>query len=87
VADLIGTLDPDDRASVKIVSHLLPTWYRKETFIHLVTSTTRTRESKVTTLIQNRPLTSRKTLTRKRMMDALFAGALSIGLVHVLTHL
>jgi hypothetical protein len=34
----------------KIQSHLLPTWYRKIIFMHLVISRTRARESKVTTL-------------------------------------
>jgi flavoprotein len=66
VADLIGTLDPEERARGKIVSHLLPTWYKKETFIHFITSRTRTRESKVTTLIQNRPPTSRKKINKKK---------------------
>jgi hypothetical protein len=71
----------------KIQSHLLPTWYGKRIFMHLVISRTRTRESKVTTLSQNRTLSSRRNLTRKRMKDALFAGALSTGLVRVLANL
>jgi hypothetical protein len=71
----------------KILSHLLPTWYRKRTFMHLVTSRIRTRESKVTTLSQNRPPTSRRKLTRKRIIDALFAGELSTRLVRVLANL
>jgi hypothetical protein len=42
VANLIGTLDVEERAigednSEKDPESSLPTWYRKETFMHLVT--------------------------------------------------
>jgi hypothetical protein len=91
-ADLIGTLDVEERARGKttmgkIQSHLLPTWYKKRIFMHLIISRTRTRESKVTTLSQNKTLSSRRNLTRKRMKGALFAGALSTRLVCVLVNL
>jgi hypothetical protein len=59
---------------------------QKKFFMHLVIPRTRTRESKVTTLNQNRTLSSRRHLTRKRMKDALFGG-LGIGLVRVLENL
>jgi hypothetical protein len=92
VADLIGTLDVEERArgkdnNGKDPESLLPTWYKKRISMHLVISRTRTRESKVTTLSQNRTLSSRRNLTRRRMKDALFAGALSTGLVRVLANL
>jgi hypothetical protein len=79
VADLIGTLDVEERArgkdnNGKIQNHLLPTWYRKRIFMHLVISRTRTRESNVTTLSQNRTLSSRKNLTRKRMKDVVWTS-------------
>jgi hypothetical protein len=71
----------------KIQSHLLPTWYKKRISMHLVISRTRIRGSKVTTLSQNRTLSSGRNLIRKRMKDALFAGGLSTGLVCVLANL
>jgi hypothetical protein len=74
VVDLIGTLDVEERARGKILSHLLPTWYKKGIFMHLVISRIRTRENKFTIPSQNRPLSSRRKTTRKRMKDALFAG-------------
>jgi hypothetical protein len=92
VADLIGTLDVEERAKGKDNNGKDPessaaNMVKKRIFMHLIISRTRTRESKVTTLSQNKTLSSRRNLTRKRMKDALFAGALSTGLVHVLANL
>jgi hypothetical protein len=92
VAELIGTLDVDERTRGKDNNGKDPELsaaniVKKGIFMHHATSRIRTRESKITTLSQNRPPSSRRKFTRKRMMDALFAGALSTGLVCVLVNL
>jgi hypothetical protein len=92
VADLIGMLDVEERARGKDNNGKDPessaaNMYRKRIFMQLVISRTRTRESKVTTLSQNKTLSSKRNLTRKRMKDALFVGALSTRLVRVLANL
>jgi hypothetical protein len=92
LAELIGMLDVEERARGKDNNSKGPksstaNMVQKKNFMHLVISRIRTRESKVTTLRQNRTLSSKRNLTRKRMKDALFAGALSTGLVRVLANL